>query len=46
MMFLSVAAYISRIQALQAEVNSKKIKTPDGVVSQSDIIDTHMPEFK
>lgn len=42
-MFLSVSTYISRIQELFNQVNSKRIKTPDGEVSESDIVDAHMP---
>lgn len=45
-MFLSVSTYISRIQDLEKQVNSGKVNTPDGTVTESDIVETHMPEFK
>lgn len=33
LMFLSVGAYISRIQELFVQTKAKKIKTPDGLVT-------------
>lgn len=45
-MFLSVSTYISRIQDLEKQVNTGRVKTPDGMVTESDIVETHMAEFK
>ena len=44
-MFLSVSSYISRIQDFEQQVNLRKVKTPDGIVSESDIVEAHMAEF-
>lgn len=46
LMFLSVSTYISRIQELQDQVAVKKVRTPDGDVSEGDIVEAHMAEFK
>lgn len=45
-MFLSVAAYISRLTNLLKEVKKKKVNTPDGPISEEEVIQSHMAEFE
>ena len=45
-MFLSVSSYISRIQDFEQQVNLRRVKTPDGIVSESDIVEAHMAEYR
>ena len=46
LMFLSVAAYISRLTNLLKEVKKKKVNTPDGPISEEEVIQSHMAEFE
>lgn len=46
LMFLSVASYIARLNALLKEVKKKKVMTPDGFITEDEVIKTHIPEFE
>ena len=43
LMFLSVAAYISRLEALNLQLKAKDIETPDGRINETEIIEGHLP---
>jgi hypothetical protein len=45
-MFLSVSCYIARMTAYVNEIKSKKITTPEAVITQDDIMNIHLNEFK
>lgn len=45
-MFLSVSCYISKMINYANEIKTKKISTPEGVISEEDIMSSHMNEFK
>ena len=45
LMFLSVSCYISRMTSYYNQIKNKKISTPDGVITESDIFKTHEAEF-
>lgn len=37
LMFLSVSSYVVRLQSLQLEIQKKRIRTPDGLISKEEI---------
>ena len=41
-MFLSVACYIGRMTNYYNQIKNKKLLTPDGVITDAEIIETHM----
>lgn len=45
LMFLSVAGYIARLATLLKEIQKKKINTPDGPISEEEVIKNHLGEF-
>jgi hypothetical protein len=45
LMFLSVSAYISRLEALNIQLKTKDIETPDGNINEKEILEGHRPEF-
>lgn len=45
LMFLSVSGYIARLATLFKEIQKKKINTPDGPISEEEVIKNHMGEF-
>lgn len=46
LMFLSVACYIGRMNTYYNQIKSRKVTTPDGLITESEIIETHANEFK
>lgn len=45
LMFLSVSCYISRMANYLNQMKSKKIHTPDGIITESEISKIHEAEF-
>ena len=46
LMFLSVASYIARLNSLLKEVKKRKIMTPDGYITEEEVIKNHLGEFE
>lgn len=46
LMFLSVSCYISKMISYSNEIKSKKMSTPQGIITEDDIISTHINELK
>jgi hypothetical protein len=42
LMFLSVSCYISKMSGYLSEIKAKKINTPEGTITEEDIISTHV----
>ena len=42
LMFLSVSCYIARMTDYFNQIKVKKIKTPDGLITEAEIIKTHL----